>query len=86
MSPYTIQTTEIARVVMTVGPEANFWIPNPRVTIMITALRKGIHRSPKELSASLLIPFSVDLKVMVCPAKHLLLFQNITFWELIVEI
>ena len=69
MSPYTIQTTEIARVVMTVGPEASFWIPKPRVTIMMIALRKGIHKSPKELSASLLIPLSVDLKVIVCPAE-----------------
>ena len=58
----------MARVVITVGPVASFWMPKPSVTIMIRALRKGIHRSPKELSASLLIPFKVDLKVMVCPA------------------
>lgn len=70
MRPYTIQTTEIAKVVMTVGPLASLEIPNPRVTIIIKALKKGIHRSPNELSASLLIPLSVDLKVIVCPTKE----------------
>jgi hypothetical protein len=67
---YTIHTTEMARVVMTVGPCTRRSRPMTSVTRRAMKDRIGIHRSPTALCwRRAPTPFNVVLNVIVLPAN-----------------